>query len=160
MNARKKVEEERKAEREGMSNPFEDELSTCDFLIRFCKKLLKDKEQKTVKIQKDHSRKEEEAKLLEDIKKQQEAGKIEFIKNKKEREEEDVLVIGDEKLAGRKKKKDRKKKARDEAFEIIFRLCGTNNEVFKYFMDNLSGKAIKQFEDWIEEPDSNIENNS
>ena len=93
-----------------MVNPFEDELSTCDFLIRFCKKLLADKEKKTVKIQKDHSRKEEAAKLAEEIKKQEVDGKISFIKNKKEREEEDILVIGDDKLAGRKKKKDRKKK--------------------------------------------------
>lgn len=106
---RKRIEEEKKAEREGMVNPFEDEISTCDFLVRFCKKLLKDKEQKTVKIQKDQSRKEESAKLTEEIQKQVEEGKIAFIKNKKEREEEDVLIIGDDKLAGRKKKKDRKK---------------------------------------------------
>lgn len=107
---RKKLEEEKRAERDGMVNPYEDELSTCDFLIRFCKKLLADKEKKTVKIQKDQSRKEEAAKLAEEIKKQQEDGRIAFIKNKKEREEEDVLIIGDDKLAGRKKKKDRKKK--------------------------------------------------
>ena len=73
--------------------------------------MLKDKEQKTVKIQKDQSRKEETAKLTEEIKKKEEDGMIAFIKNKKDREEEDILIIGDDKLAGRKKKKDKKKKA-------------------------------------------------
>lgn len=111
---RKKIEEERRAEREGMTNPYEEEISTCDFLIRYCKKLIKEKEQKTMKIQKDQNRKEESNKLAEEIKKQEEDGKIAFIKNKKEREEEDILVIGDEKLAGRKKKNNKKKAHKQE----------------------------------------------
>jgi hypothetical protein len=102
-------EEEKRAERDGMPNPFEDEISNCDFLIRYCKKILKDKEQKENKVQKDHVRKEDQAKTEEELKKRAEEGKIQFIKPKKDREREELLVIGDENSTQGKKKNKRKK---------------------------------------------------
>lgn len=105
---RKKHEEEKRAERDAMPNPYEDDISTCDFLIRYCKKLLKDREQKDTKTHKDTERKEESAKKSEQFLKQAEEGKIQFIKPKNEREKEELIVIGDEGAKGKKKKSKKK----------------------------------------------------
>ncbi|CAI2362050.1 unnamed protein product [Moneuplotes crassus] len=72
---KKKAEEAKRAERDAMPNPFEEDISTCDFLIRFCKKLVRDRTQKENKVQKDTQAKEDLAKNAEEIKKQEEEGR-------------------------------------------------------------------------------------
>ncbi len=106
---KKKEEEAKRAERDAMPNPFEDDISTCDFLIRYCKKLIRDREQKETKVAKDSETKEELAKKAEEFKKQADEGKIMFIKTKEEREKDEVTVIGG-RAGGKKKNKRRNKK--------------------------------------------------
>lgn len=106
---KKKAEEAKRAERDAMPNPFEDDISTCDFLIRYCKKLIRDREQKETKVQKDTVAKEEQAKKAEEFKKQAEDGKILFIKPKDEREKDELTIIGG-KAGGKKKNRRRNKK--------------------------------------------------
>uniref|UniRef100_A0A7S3NTB7 Uncharacterized protein n=1 Tax=Euplotes crassus TaxID=5936 RepID=A0A7S3NTB7_EUPCR len=107
---KKKAEEAKRAERDAMPNPFEEDISTCDFLIRFCKKLVRDRTQKESKVQKDTQAKEDLAKNAEEIKKQEEEGRIMFIKPKEEREKEEVTIIGG-RAGGKKKNKRRNKRA-------------------------------------------------
>lgn len=126
---KKKAEEAKRAERDAMPNPFEDDISTCDFLIRFCKKLVRDREQKDNKVQKDTQAKEDQAKNIEEIKKQEEEGKIMFIKPKEEREKDEVTIIGGR--AGGKKKNKRRNK-RNQRKEEVREPKDPNELNFKY----------------------------
>jgi len=151
---KKKKEEEKKAERDSMPNPFEDDISTCDFLIRFCKKIIKDREQKETKVIKDTETKEELAKKAEEFKKQAEEGKIMFIKSKEEREKEDVLVIGG-KSKGKKKKRG-KKKAQPKVEEA--REARDPNELnFKYEVIQHFGEINVEHPSQFQELEAKIE---
>lgn len=135
---KKKAEEEKKAERESMPNPNEDDISTCDFLIRYCKKIIKDREQKETNVKKDTERKEEAAKKEEEFKKMADNGKIMFIVPKKEREQMGGIGGG----AG-KKKKNRKKKAQPAKTEEARESKDPNELTFKYeIIQNFSEVGI------------------
>lgn len=97
-----RVEEEKRAERDSMPNPNQDEIETVDFLIRLLNKHHRDHELKHTAQQKDEERKNESAKLAEDIQKKAEEGKIMFIKPKHLREKESTIVIGGKQKKGRK----------------------------------------------------------
>lgn len=124
---KKLKEEEKKAERDALPNPHEDDISTCDFLLRFCRKLVKDRESKDTKVIKATETKEDLAKKAEEFKKQAEEGKIMFIKPKEEREKDEVLVIG-----GREKKNKNKRKKNQTKQEAPKERGDPNELNFKY----------------------------
>ena len=98
-----------------MTNPFYEDISTCEFLLRYCKKIIKDREQKANKVIKDNEAKEETAKKNEELKKQAEDGKIMFIKSKEERNKEDLIIIGGK--GKRKKNRNKRRKNQHKAEE-------------------------------------------
>ena len=128
-------DEEKKAERDALPNPFEDDISTCDFLLRFCKKIIKDREQKETKVLKDSETKEVLEKRAEEFKKQAQDGKIQVCKPKAEREKEEVLVIGG------KPKKTKRTKNQPKPQEVERESKDPNELNFKYEIIQNFGEA-------------------
>lgn len=153
---KKKQEEEKRAQRESMPNPYEDDISTCDFLIRYCRKIAADKEKKETKVQKDSERKEESVKKAEEFQKLADQGKIMFVKPKEDREE--MLVINEGGIKGRGKKNKKNKKRPQTAKPEEAKESRDPNELsFKYEIIQSFGEVGVHPPDTIQDLENKIQ---